>query len=214
MPLPDSGFDVVAAFYDPLARLVYGRALQRAQEAALTALPKGAPQVLVIGGGTGWVLGEILKRRPEARIVYLEASPRMIARSQEFLRSQAPTRYAQVEFRLGTEAALQTTEQFDAIITFFFLDLFEPGRLRLLTSRLYAARHRAAPWLVADFGVPRTWWHRVLLATMYWFFGLTTGISARQRPPIEAALGQLGMQRRVVGTFFGAMVEAAEWTQE
>lgn len=210
--LPDSGFDFVAALYDPLARLVYGRALQRAQQAALSAgLPAG--RVLIVGGGTGRVLGEVLRRQPLARIVYLEASPLMLRRSREWLRRQLPQHTAQVEFRLGTEAALLPPEQFDAVLTFFLLDLFEPVRLRVIVERLRGALAPGGSWLLADFGPPKTWWHRALLHLMYWFFGLTTGISARHRPPIEATLRRVGLASKAAGQFFGRMVEASVWRE-
>ncbi|MBT9394327.1 class I SAM-dependent methyltransferase [Hymenobacter sp. NST-14] len=213
--LPDFGFDYVAAFYDPLARLVYGPALRRAQQAALEAglprLPDGAPRLLVVGGGTGWVLGEILRRRPAARLVYLEASPRMLARSRAWLTRHWPQAAGQVEFRLGTEESLLPDEQFAGLLTFFFLDLFEPGRLRRIITRLSAARAPGGAWLLADFGPPRRWWHRLLLALMYGFFGLTTGIRARYRPPIEAELTRLGLHPTPAGQFFGGMVEASVW---
>ncbi|GAB3227407.1 hypothetical protein GCM10027346_10730 [Hymenobacter seoulensis] len=210
--LPDSGFDVVAAFYDPLARLVYGRALQQAQQAALDAgLPSGNPHILIIGGGTGWVLGEVLSRQPAATVLYLEASPQMLARSRQWLQQHLPQHAAQVEFRLGTETALSFDEQFDAVLTFFFLDLFEPVRLRSMATRLRAALTSQGTWLLADFAAPRTWWHRGLLGLMYGFFGLTTGISARQRPPIEIELARLGLQPHPAGSFFRNMVEATVW---
>ncbi len=211
-PLPDSGFDYVAAFYDPFSRLVYGRALQRAQQATLErGLPPGQRRLLIIGGGSGWVLGEVLRRRPQARIVYLEASPRMLARSRVYLARHYPGAESQVEFRLGTEASLKPQERFAGIITFFFLDLFEPGRLRYIVARLGAASEPGAAWLLADFGPPRTWWHRLLLTLMYGFFGLTTGISGRRRPPIEAELTRLGLHPTPAGRFFGGMVEASVW---
>ncbi|SHL48287.1 class I SAM-dependent methyltransferase [Hymenobacter psychrotolerans] len=210
--LPDSGFDRVAAFYDPLARLVFGGALQQAQLAALEAgLPEGAPVVLLIGGGTGWVLPQVLRRRPQARVVYLEASPEMLARSQALLAQVLPAAMAQVEFRLGTEAALARGEAFDAVLTFFFLDLFEPQRLRQLMARLDAVRRPEAPWLLADFAAPRRWWHRGLLAAMYGFFRLTTGISGRHRPPIQDELARLQLRRSNHTAFFGGMVEAEVW---
>jgi len=212
--LPDSGFDFVAAFYDPLARLVYGPALRQAQQAALVAgLPVGAPWVLIIGGGTGWVLGEVLRQRPRARILYLEASPRMQHQSQQWLQRHLPQHAAQVEFRLGTEAFLLPQEQFDVVLTFFFLDLFEPARLRKIVGRLRAALAPDGLWLLADFGPPKAWWHRLLLGLMYRFFGLTTGISARRRPPIEAELHRSGLTPEPVGQFFGRMVEASVWRE-
>ncbi|MFD2786008.1 class I SAM-dependent methyltransferase [Hymenobacter rubripertinctus] len=212
IPLPDSGFDYVAAFYDPLARLVYGQSLQLAQQTALDrGLPPGSARLLIIGGGSGSVLGEVLRRRPQARIVYLEASPRMLVRSQRYLARHYPQAASQVEFRLGTEQSLGPQEQFAGLITFFLLDLFEPTRLRRIVGRLGAVRKPGAPWLLADFGPPRTWWHRLLLKLMYGFFGLTTGISGRQRPPIEAELARLGLHPEPAGQFFGGMVEASVW---
>ncbi|MBX0291973.1 class I SAM-dependent methyltransferase [Hymenobacter sp. HSC-4F20] len=210
--LPDSGFDVVAAFYDPLARLVYGRALQHAQQAALEAgVRPESRRVLIIGGGTGWVLGEVLRRQPEARILYLEASPQMVYRSQWWLTRHCPQHSGQVEFRVGTEVALRPEEQFEVVITFFFLDLFEPVRLRSIVARLGLALHPAGAWLLADFAAPRRWWQRLLLQLMYWFFGATTQISARKRPPIEAELRQLGLHCAPAGRFFRGMVEASVW---
>ncbi|MBG8552152.1 class I SAM-dependent methyltransferase [Hymenobacter guriensis] len=205
--LPDSGFDRVAAFYDPLARLVFGRSLQRAQLRALEHLPLGAPHVLIIGGGTGWVLPELLRRCPCAHVLYLEASGQMLRRAQSTLQRRCPTQLPQVEFRLGTEAALQPQEQFDAVLTFFFLDLFDLPRLRPLVARLHQARRAGAPWLLADFAPPRTWWQRGMLRLMYWFFGLTTGISGRQLPPIRVELARLGLQAGPPQYEFGGMVE-------
>ncbi|MCB2408299.1 class I SAM-dependent methyltransferase [Hymenobacter lucidus] len=209
MSLADTGFDRVAAFYDPLARLVFGNALRQAQQAALAGLPAGQGRVLIIGGGTGWVLGEVLARRPDARVLYLEASAVMLAKSRETLLQRSPTHAAQVEFRLGTEQALQPGESFDAIITFFFLDLFEPVRLRAILARLEQARRPAAPWLLADFRPTQTLWQRVLLTLMYRFFSLTTGISGRNMPDLHRELAAFGLQVRQQQLFFRGMVEAA-----
>ena len=208
----DTGFDATAWWYDALATAVFGRALRRAQQAALAAgLPAGAPRVLIIGGGTGWVLGQVLQRRPAAQVLYLEASGRMLGRSRAWLQRHAPQHTRQVEFRLGTEQDLLPNERFDAVVTFFFLDLFRPERLHRIAQRLRAAQAPGAAWLLADFGPPRRWWHRALLGLMYWFFRLTAGIEARQRPPIEAALAAQGLQMTPAERFFGGMVEASVW---
>ncbi|UOQ67379.1 class I SAM-dependent methyltransferase [Hymenobacter volaticus] len=210
--LPDAGFDRVAAFYDPLSRLVYGPALLRAQQHALaTGLPPGAPHLLVIGGGTGAVLLEILRLRPQATIVYLEASPQMLAKAQALLHRQYPTATQQVVFQLGTEKVLTEPEVFDGIITFFFLDLFDPQRLRQVVTQLNATRRPMAPWLLADFAPPQRWWQRALLMAMYHFFRFTTGISGRDMPPIQAELARLGLQVTNQQSFFRGMVQASVW---
>ncbi|TGE16801.1 class I SAM-dependent methyltransferase [Hymenobacter elongatus] len=208
MSLADAGFDRVAAFYDQLAQLVFGDALRRTQQAALAGLPGGRPRVLIIGGGTGWVLAEVLRQQPDARVLYLEASAVMLAKSRETLLREAPSRAGQVEFRLGTEDALQPTESFDAIVTFFFLDLFEPLRLRSIVARLNQARRTGAPWLVADFRPPRTLWQRALQSTMYRFFRLTTGISGRRMPDLHQELAHFQLRAQQQTLFFRGMAEA------
>lgn len=191
---------------------MFGSALRRAQQAALAHLPPGAPYVLIAGGGTGWVLGEVLRRRPAARILYLEASAVMLRKARARLRALPPACAAQVEFRLGTEADLPPGAQFDAVVTFFLLDLFTPPDLRRLLLRLQAVSCPGAVWLVADFCPPSTWWQRLLLAVMYCFFRLTANIHARQLPPWPAELARLGLRQRWQARFFGEMVEAAAFS--
>ena len=205
--LPSGNYDRIAWFYDALAGLVFGPALRQAQQAALLAgLPPGAPRVLILGGGTGWALAEVLRQRPAARVLYLEASAQMLARARRY--QPAFDQNAQVEFRLGTEQDLRPDEQFDVLITFFVLDCFPAALLPAALRRLSTARHPAAPWLLADFRLPRRWWQRVLLRTMYLFFRLTTGLQARTLPDLPAALAALGLRPRPVSTFFGQTIEA------
>jgi ubiquinone/menaquinone biosynthesis C-methylase UbiE len=209
MLTPDAGFDRIAAFYDLLAGLVFGRTLRRAQAAALAGLPAGAPSLLIIGGGTGWILGEVLRRRPQARILYIEASPSMLRKSQATLQRLAAAQEAQVTFRLGTEASMAPGETFDAILTFFFLDLFAPDRLSRVLQQLNAARRPGGRWLLADFRTPPWRWQRALLAIMYQFFRLITGIGARELPAIHAGLGMLGLQLKQQQLFYAGMIEAS-----
>ena len=202
---PLTGFDRVAWCYDALAALVFGPALRNTQRAALAGLPTGAPHLLVLGGGTGWVLTEVLRRRPAATVLYLEASPRMLARARARL---SPARLAQVEFRHGTQEALQPNEAFDGIITFFVLDCVELAGLPAALDRLNAARRPAAPWLLADFRPARQGWRHLLLAAMYWFFGLATGLRARALPDLVAALQVRGLQPGMRQHFFAGATEA------
>ncbi|GGF19399.1 class I SAM-dependent methyltransferase [Hymenobacter cavernae] len=210
----DAGFDHLASFYDLLASLVFGRTLRRAQQAALSGLPVGAPRLLIIGGGTGWILGEVLRRCPAAQILYVEASAGMLRQSRAALRRTAAAHEAQVEFRLGTEAALKSGETFDVVITFFFLDLFETVRFGAVLRQLNAVRRPGGRWLLADFCKPNGWWQRALLAVMYQFFRVTTGISARQLPAIHAGLANLGLHPRRQQWFYAGMIEATVFEEK
>lgn len=210
---PPGGFDRVAWCYDALAGLVFGRALKRAQRAALAGLPAGAPHVLILGGGTGWVLGEVLRRRPRATVLYLDASARMLTRARARLAREGRPAAGQVEFRHGTQAALGPGEQFDAVVTFFVLDCLAAPDVAAALARLRAAQRPGAPWLLAEFRPARRGWRRALLTLMYAFFWLTTGLRARELPDLHPALARLGLRPTQCATFFGGAVEATVFTE-
>ena len=207
------GFDKVAWLYDALAALVFGSAQQAAQRAALRGLPAGASHILILGGGTGWVLGEVLRRVPAATVLYLEASPKMLARARARLARELPQAVKQVEFRHGTQAALRPGEQFGAIITFFVLDCIPLADLGTALAQLRATQRPGAPWLVADFCPARRGWRYWLLRLMYTFFRLTTGLRAQEMPDLRTALGRAGLMAGKPQLFFGGAIEALIFTE-
>jgi tRNA (cmo5U34)-methyltransferase len=208
-PTRVADFSQVARVYDALASVVFGRAQRRAQQAALQAglpLAGAAPRVLVLGGGSGWVLIELLRQCPAAQVLYLETSGAMLGLAQVRLRREAPSALAQVEFRQGSEQALGPAERFDAVVTFFVLDCFTLAAFPGALASLQRARRPGAPWLVADFRPPRTWWQRGLLRAMYLFFGFAVGLRARQLPPWPTALSSLGLRNRYQASFYGDFI--------
>ncbi len=206
-------FNWVAPFYDAMAGGVFGGALRRAQQWAVRhGLPTTVRRVLFIGGGTGRVLPAVLAQAPGARVVYLEASGAMLARARAHLaRTASPADLARVEFRLGTETALRPHEQFDAILTFFFLDLFSADALAAVVRELMTALTPGTAWLVADFAPPRTAWQRGLLAVMYRFFRLTTGMQNQTLPDWPAALTAAGWHATTAASFVSGAVQASIW---
>jgi len=162
-----------------------------------------------LGGGTGWVLTEVLRLRPAAAVLYLEASPRMLGRARARLQRLAPAAGTQVEFRQGTQSRLLPTEGFDAILTFFVLDCLAAADVAPALARLRAALRPGAPWLLADFRPARRGWRRLLLVLMYAFFRLATGLRARELPNLRQLLGQQGLRRAQRHVFFGGAMEGA-----
>jgi len=206
---PAADFGRLARVYDLLAGAVFGRALRQAQRVALQAglpLAGSAPRVLVLGGGPGWVLTELLRQCPAAQVLYLETSAAMLARAQARLKQELPQAVPQVVFRQGSEQALEPGEQFDVLITFFVLDCFTLESFPAGIARLQAAREPGAPWLVADFQPPQRWWQRVLLRTMYLFFGVVVGLRAQQLPPWPTALAGLGLKLHYQSTQYGGFI--------
>ncbi|HEY5746393.1 MAG TPA: class I SAM-dependent methyltransferase [Chryseolinea sp.] len=178
------GFDRLAPVYDRFAHLVYGSAIREAQLFFLKAIPPTA-NVLILGGGTGWLLADLFEIHPECKVCYIEASSKMLAQAQQQL---SPGKKDQVQFILGTEDSIPVTVPFDAVITAFYLDLFSPDTLRRIIDKINAVLTPVSVWLVADFIPPKVWWQKVLLKIMYIFFRRFCGIEARHLPPWEQAM--------------------------
>ncbi len=103
--------------------LTAGGKLQRCRVAFLREIP--VPRnVLLAGEGHGRILPECAKRFPEAKIVVVDSSQRMLDISG---RKADPER---VEFVLADLLEWEAPRgQFDLIVTNFFLDCFPPGEL-------------------------------------------------------------------------------------
>ncbi|MBJ6116965.1 methyltransferase domain-containing protein [Pontibacter sp. BT310] len=206
MPLnPDSGFDRVASFYDPLAKLVFGSSLQNAQRCLLPFIPSGAT-ILIIGGGSGWLLQQVLEHTSPERIVYLEASEKMLQLAQQQI--PAPTI---VEFRHGTDSDLHPHERFDIIITPFLLDLFPDERLSRLMQRLYSVLNPGGLWLFADFWPVQQkplLWQKLLAKSMYLFFGLLSDVQGRKLPDYSRHFDELKLNEQQCAGFYNGFVQS------
>lgn len=214
--LPDSGFHRVATFYDRLARLVYGNALEQAQLALLPYVPRQA-KVLVIGGGSGWVLEQLLRTQKQLDILYLDAAPAMLQLAQQRFEKYKSPHNSAVHFRLGTEQTLQPHEQFDVVFTPFLLDLFPPQRLRLLMQKLAAALVPGGGWLFADFWPvqqPLLWWQCLLVFGMYTFFGLLSGVKARKLPDYGLHFDELKLREEFSQAFYGGMIQGKVFVKQ
>jgi ubiquinone/menaquinone biosynthesis C-methylase UbiE len=85
-----------------------------AQVQLLTLLPKNQ-RILLIGGGTGWILPELIRICQPSEIVYLEKSAQMLSLSQK----QVPK---ELSYCLGLwgEEKLLDLGQFDLILPLLY----------------------------------------------------------------------------------------------
>ncbi|QDK80378.1 class I SAM-dependent methyltransferase [Spirosoma sp. KCTC 42546] len=204
-------FNWIAPVYDALAFIVFGHKLQQAQAVFLNRIPTGA-SVLIVGGGTGWLLEQVLRRCQSKRIVYLETSTQMVARASRRMVQKALV--GSVEFRVGDESSLKPDERFDVILTPFVLDLFSAQTLQTtIIPQLRTVLKSGGLWLATDFVKPPSNWQKALLWVMIRFFRLTAGIQAQHLADWQKLLSEAGLRCEKRQTEVGGMVSAEVWGQ-
>lgn len=196
------GFDSVARYYDLLTGIVFGKSIRRSQTCFLNTLSPTS-NVLVLGGGTGWWLKEFLQEKPGCRILYVDSSSEMLARAMKAVGDNN-----RITFRLGTEHSIKEVREFDAVITFFFLDLFSHKKLCDVIVRIKVALKPNAHWLVSDF-INTTWWHACMLFVMYFFFRISTGLQNKSLPDWTELLLQHNLHELDHKMFYGSFIKSA-----
>lgn len=173
-----NNYNGIAKFYDVLSRIVFGRSIIKAQQYLIQLISENN-KVLIVGGGTGWILEEISKlHKKNITIVYVEKSAAMIALAKK-------RNYKNISLTF-IEAAIEScnlTKQFDVILTAFFFDNFKNDKILFVFKKLDAALKQNGIWLYADFVNDKSnkkLWQQFLLKTMYLFFRLTTNIETEQ----------------------------------
>lgn len=199
------GFDFLAPVYDRMARLVFGRAIVDSQTDFLNKIPAGA-KILILGGGTGWLLEKIDEQKKSCTIWYVESSSGMMKKSQ------ARSTQDKIYFIQGTEDDTPKGLVFDVIITNFYLDLFSDERLDQIISRISSQAQTPCIWLVTDFK-KGSWWHRTLLTGMYAFFKLTCGIESSALPDWSGKLQRCNWMEIEAKLRFGTFIKSSAWTQ-
>lgn len=195
--------------YDSIKSVVFGRSLERAQSIFLDRIPAGS-SVLIVGGGTGWLLEPLLTEGRTSHILYLETSVRMLAlASRRVLDRQL---LGVIEFQLGDESTLPRGIKVDVIITPFVLDLFQAQSLRTrMLPRLKQALKPGGQWIITDFVTGAGKWQKRLIQSMIWFFRLTACIETRQLVDWQSLMAETGLRLQARQPQVGGMVSAEIW---
>jgi tRNA (cmo5U34)-methyltransferase len=197
-------FDRIAGVYDRLARLVFGKAFVQSQLVFLNRLRAG-DSVLVVGGGTGWWMKDLVKINPEIKITFVEASEKMIG-----LAKRGIAQNNSVRFIHGTHEHIPAGEKYDAVILFYFLDLFRNEVLLSVIERLHTSLRRDALWLITDF-VEGKKWHSLLLKIMYKFFHYVADLQTQSLPDWKRKMSDAGFKQVDEQAFFGRFIMASLW---
>lgn len=178
-------FDRVAAVYDLLAGIVFGDRLWQAEARAYAQVRPG-DRVLVVGGGTGKALPDLLLQSPQ-EVVFVDASAQMVARAKQAMPEGT------VRWVVRDALEFRDLQPFDCISTPFFLDLFPQQQAVAMVAHLSTFLRPGGKWLVTDFSLKHAnQRQRALVQFMYAFFRITTGMQARFLPDTEAIFASQG----------------------
>ncbi len=189
-----SGFDRIAPFYGVFESFLFGSKLQEMRCVYLDQLSERR-DILLIGEGTGLFLERLLKVNPKTNVTVVEQSVEMMETSKNRVVAEDSGR---VTFHKVALQEFDSVKRFDAVCTFFFWDCFEQSQLRAMLPILSKYTKGESLWIDVDFfeiqqGAPLTkCWHFMLIRVLYGFFGLATGIEARQVVEIEPLAKQNG----------------------
>jgi ubiquinone/menaquinone biosynthesis C-methylase UbiE len=185
-----NNYDKIARYYDTLSRLVFFRAQLNAQIALLKDIPVDS-NLLIVGGGTGWILEEIAKIHASGlTITYVEISEKMLGLSRKRDVKQNHVRFVQAAI-----ADYATEESFDVIITAFLFDNFSGDAAVAVFEQLHRYLKAFGLWLFTDFYYTQNtgkFWQGWLLQTMYFFFRRISDVEADKLVDMEPLFKRAG----------------------
>ena len=195
------GFDKLAGVYDMLTIFVFGKSMRNAQRHHLLHI-KEHVTILILGGGTGWLLDDILRNKANCEVWFLDISKEMIA-----LAKKRNTGNNRIHFIQATEEAIPREIMFDVIITNFYLDLFS-GSLPAVLKRILHQFSESGKWIVVDFVNEDRWWQQAMLRAMYLFFRMMCSIEAKALPSWREHMMRLGLILKDHQKFFCGFIHA------
>ena len=173
-----TNYDRIAGYYDLISRIVFGNKLVEAQVCLFPHIPADS-RVLIVGGGTGWLLEEIAKVHQQGLIIeYIDSSAKMIAISKK--RNHGAN---EINFINLAAENYNTDKKFDIILTPFFFDNFQAAKIKNLFAKFDSFLKNDGLWLYVDFVYDKNnsrLWQKTLLKLMYFFFRVTSRIETQE----------------------------------
>lgn len=196
--------DRIARPYRWLEYLAFGRALERRRFRFL-ADAAGARRALILGDGDGRFLARFAALSNPS-IDYVNSSARML----ELARNRAGAR--RIVYRQADALTLPLAPaEYDLIATHFFLDCFDERDLEALIERAARAAQPGALWIVSEFRRPS--WAAPLLAALYLFFRVATGLATRRLTDHRPLLGKHGFRLKCEETARKGLLASELWVR-
>jgi hypothetical protein len=209
-PVPPD-FSALAPFYRWMEMASFGPFLQRSRCAFIDAFADRR-RALILGDGDGRFTARLLRANSQIQIDAVDASPAML--------NELGHRAGLDAHRVNTTCADARYWQpecppYDLVVTHFFLDCLTTAEAQSLAYKLRAAVTTDAQWLISEFAVPAGWHGmfiaRPLIRTLYWAFGLLTGLKVRALPDYRSALRRAGFELVQERSWLGGLLVSELW---
>lgn len=201
-----NNYDPIAGSYDLLSRLVFGQAEINAQVELLRYIGPGS-RILIVGGGTGWILERLAAIHPSGlRITYVESSANMMALTKK--RNCGHNEVVLVQ--LPVEQFV-TEERYDAILTGFLFDNFSVDSATQVFHTLHALLKNEGYWLFADFYYHKgkgKLWQSLMLQSMYTSARLVCHVEAKELTDTEPLFTAAGYRQVYSAFHYGRFIKS------
>jgi hypothetical protein len=190
-------YGFLAAIYQPVSRLVFGRDLIDANQAFLEGNVER--KLLVIGGGDGLAyrdFDENLKGE------FWDLSPRMSQFASKSLKNSG------LKVRAGTWPG---TGKFDRVFLPFVLDTMPDEEIMLLLSQIKPALLLHGKVVVSDFFEPVSIYQKLIQKGMIGFFRLFTSHQRRDLPELISLLQSANFELIQEKTWRNGWIRAQVW---
>lgn len=199
MRTPESGFDFLAPVYDILQRMFFGTKLVKAQAHFLRSVPK-ADSVLVVGGGTGKILVEMLKNANGKKYHYIDISKKMIRSTKRQVRryrkkTPATSNQASITY-LCVPVGRAALKKYDLIVTPFVLDCCTDAELAILIPNIAKSLTPHGLWVFTDFHIPSGlagYFARAMIRFLYFCFNTFCELERTSLPDFEKYFRSAGL---------------------
>jgi tRNA (cmo5U34)-methyltransferase len=196
-----NGFNLLAPVYDLLARLVFGKCIDKSQ-CHFFGTAESVKSTLVAGGGTGRFFEEYFKQHPDSQLVFIEKSPTMITKARLRRAPDMNINFVESDFLTRCDAATH-----DLVLLPFFLDLFSNKSVESIVKSLDQVSKPHTLVIVTDFvKQERRGVKSLLIQCMYLFFRLTCDIEAHRLPNWQEAFAGTGWNIKQSATYCKGMI--------
>jgi tRNA (cmo5U34)-methyltransferase len=200
-------FDLVAPIYPALERLVFGMRLDDARQAFFEEVVE-ANRVLLVGEGNGRFLKSLIARKRVGCVFVVEKSKVMIrlAKNRAGESGKIGLQFIKADFRV-----YQSGQQFDCVVTHFFLDLYNPPSQLAIIEKITEFVAEGGTWINVDFVPARTLWGSTLMWLQYAFFRVVSRIESKRCFDESKAAAAAGWTIAEAISYLGGLVVAKRY---